>query len=56
MFSYSSIYASKVGLQLREVLCRLSEPRQSENNGLMHGFEARGRKRGHPLAGRDSLA
>lgn len=37
---------------MREVFCRLSEPKQSKNNGSVHGFEARGRERGHSFGGR----
>lgn len=55
MFSSSSIYTSRTGAELKEVFCRLSEPRLTMNKGAVHGYEARGRERGHPLEGKDSL-
>lgn len=45
----------RFGVELREVFWKLSDTRQSENNGPVHGFEARRRERGHPLGERVSL-
>lgn len=41
----------RFGAEQREVLGRLSEPRQNKKGGPVHGFEARGGEREHSLGG-----
>lgn len=52
MFSSSSIYTSRTGAELKEVFCRLSEPRLTTNKALCMDMKPEAGREGIHLRGR----